>query len=188
MKKVPKSPPCLQVRITVKDVVPEIWRRVVVPESMTLAGLHAVLQVLMGWEDRHLYAFVANGRRYSPPSGLGEAPSRGDSVQARLSSLVRKAPWVFTYEYDFGDSWQLILTTEIPEPGFTQVQKIQCLAGSRHGPVEDSGGTRGYMEKAKIHENPRHKLYAQVQELFGASFDPEAFDLAALNAKLRALG
>ena len=57
-------------RLSVKDVVPEIWRKVLVSSEITLAELHSVLQVLMGWEDRHLYAFVIDGTRYTSPDGL----------------------------------------------------------------------------------------------------------------------
>ena len=45
------------VRISLADATPVIWRRVVVPASIALASLHDVIQVAMGWENAHLYAF-----------------------------------------------------------------------------------------------------------------------------------
>ena len=34
-----------------------IWRKIVVPGAMSLHTLHKMLQVVMGWENRHLYLF-----------------------------------------------------------------------------------------------------------------------------------
>jgi len=34
-----------------------IWRRIQVWEDATLAQLHRVLQMVMGWEDYHLHEF-----------------------------------------------------------------------------------------------------------------------------------
>ena len=40
-----------QLKITLKDVSPPIWRSFVVPASITLDRLHDVIQIVMGWED-----------------------------------------------------------------------------------------------------------------------------------------
>ncbi len=47
-----------QLRIVLKDVKPPIWRRVHVPGDITLAELHRVIQLAMGWLDYHLHEFV----------------------------------------------------------------------------------------------------------------------------------
>ncbi|MBI3042365.1 MAG: hypothetical protein HYY78_06025 [Betaproteobacteria bacterium] len=41
----------LVLRTTLAGSRPRVWREVEVAASTTLAGLHDVLQVLMGWED-----------------------------------------------------------------------------------------------------------------------------------------
>lgn len=38
----------LELTVTLRDVQPPVWRRIVVPESLTLRELHAVLQTAMG--------------------------------------------------------------------------------------------------------------------------------------------
>ena len=65
MKKSKIKPQLLQFRLSVKDVKPEIWRKLLVSEDVTLSKLHSILQVLMGWSGRHYYAFVINEKRYS---------------------------------------------------------------------------------------------------------------------------
>ena len=43
-----------------------IWRRVMAPAAMTLQELHGVLQVAMGWEGIHLFAFEIGAVQYGP--------------------------------------------------------------------------------------------------------------------------
>jgi hypothetical protein len=46
-----------QLVITIEDVTPRIWRRLVVTSDTTLAQLHTYLQIAFGWEDYHLHEF-----------------------------------------------------------------------------------------------------------------------------------
>ena len=178
----------LQLRLSVKDVKPEIWRKLMVSSDITLARLHTILQVLMGWTDNHLYAFVIDKRRYSPPSEYDDDSGKKNSMRTKLSSIFAKDAMLITYEYDFGDGWEIELCSEPRYDGFKQNQLTECIEGSRHGPAEDSGGSRGYMEKAKIYGNPQHKRYLEVREMIGPNFDPEAFDLVQTNEMLKEIG
>src|SRR5262245_48276841 len=54
----------LQLRIALRGLSPPVWRRVLVPEHLTLGQLHHVIQVVMGWADEHLHTFSIRGRRY----------------------------------------------------------------------------------------------------------------------------
>lgn len=42
-----------QLKITLRDSKPPIWRRVLVPGTFSLYKLHSVIQVAMGWDDSH---------------------------------------------------------------------------------------------------------------------------------------
>jgi Plasmid pRiA4b ORF-3-like protein len=53
-----------QLKVQLREVRPPVWRRVLVPGEMSLAELHEVLQVAMGWTDSHR---AVRGAR----SGLG---------------------------------------------------------------------------------------------------------------------
>src|SRR5262245_50061487 len=52
----------LQVHVSLRDT--DVWRRLVVPASLTLRELHAALQTAMGWQDYHLYLFDVDGVLY----------------------------------------------------------------------------------------------------------------------------
>jgi hypothetical protein len=188
MKQRKVLPPTFQFRVAVKDVKPEIWRKLAVSSDITLERLHAVLQVLMGWRNLHLYAFVINSKRYSPPSEVDDT-GKSNSIQTKLSSLfAKKVIEPFTYEYDFGDGWEIEVQNEPSLDHLHIDQPAECIEGSRHGPVEDSGGSRAYMEKAKIYNNPQHRRYLEVRKLIGPGFDPESFDLLQTNQMLREIG
>src|SRR5258705_13373956 len=53
-----------QLRIVLRGISPLIWRRVLVRSDMTLAHLHAMLQILFTWSDEHLHSFHIHGREY----------------------------------------------------------------------------------------------------------------------------
>jgi len=63
----PKPPTKIyQIKITLADSKPSIWRRVAVSSDITLAELHHVIQRAMGWWDCHLHEFKIAGRSYGP--------------------------------------------------------------------------------------------------------------------------
>jgi hypothetical protein len=159
-----------------------------VSTDVTLARLHEILQVLMGWNNQHLYAFVVDGKRYSPRQEDDGDVGNANLIQTRLSSLSINQASVFTYEYDFGDRWEIELYMESTVDMMGQKLSAECLEGCRHGPVEDSGGSRGYMEKIRIFRNPQHRAYQQTREWIGPKFDPEAFSLTETNVLLKAMG
>ena len=185
-----KSPaPIYQLKVTLNDTHPPIWRRILAPGNTTLRKLHDILQIVMGWQDSHLHQFVIDGVNYGDPV-VDEAGDLGLQSEARykLSQLISTRPARFQYEYDFGDSWEhsvLLEKIRPPEPG---VRYPLCLAGQRACPPEDVGGVWGYqsfLEALADPDNPEHDEYL---EWSGGDFDPDAFDLEAVNASLRRMG
>ena len=66
-----EGPCAYQLKLSLDDAKPPIWRRVVVEGEETLAGLHDIIQVAMGWEDCHLHEFTINGKSYGSMDGEG---------------------------------------------------------------------------------------------------------------------
>ena len=54
----------MQLRIELRYTDPVIWRRVLLPDTITLVQLHAVIQESMGWCNSHLHEFDIAGLRY----------------------------------------------------------------------------------------------------------------------------
>lgn len=69
-----------QLRATLDEIEPPIWRRLHVRSDVTLAQLHEAIQVAMGWENYHLHAF---GASVEAPETAG-APPRERVVSLHL--------------------------------------------------------------------------------------------------------
>jgi len=178
-----------QLKITLNGTRPPIWRRVLVPGDTTLRTLHYILQTVMGWTDSHLHQFVIGGATY----GATEYDDAGDlelltEQRYRLSQVAPKPGARFVYEYDFGDGWDhTVLVEKItpPEPG---ARYPLCVAGKRACPPEDVGGVWGYEAFLEAIRNPRHPEHDEYREWAGDEFDPDAFDVEAVNDQLRRMG
>jgi hypothetical protein len=57
-----------QLKVALRGIRPPIWRRILVPHDIWLDELHRVLQIVMGWTDRHLHKFVIKGTSYRHPA------------------------------------------------------------------------------------------------------------------------
>ena len=65
----------LVLRVSLRDIVPEIWRTVRVPREYTLAQLHRTLQLVFAWQDYHLHMFEIGERRFEAPDEEAEGES-----------------------------------------------------------------------------------------------------------------
>ncbi len=180
--------PIYQLKVTLYDSKPPIWRRLLVPGNITLGELHYVIQIAMGWENSHLHQFVVGDQYYSDPSfGLAEYGERvGNEGRATLSRIVPGEKFKFTYEYDFGDSWLHDILVEKILPPDPQMKLPVCIKGKRACPPEDVGGVWGYDSFLEAIKNPDHPEHAMYREWIGDDFDPEEFDLDAINRELGA--
>ena len=180
-----KTQPLYQLKVTLRDIQPFIWRRFQVWGDTTLSRLHMVLQIVMDWEDYHLHEFVIGRRIYSVPDPDDDMYERKviDEKQIRLSDVVAQVGTEFTYLYDFGDNWQHDLLLEailLPDSG---KHYPQCLAGQRRAPPEDVGGTFGYGDYVEAMADPEHEEHENMLRWRGP-FDPEAFSVEEVNQRL----
>ena len=104
-----------QLKITLRDSKPPIWRRVLVPGGFSLYKLHRVIQLAMGWTDSHLHQFIIDGQYFGIPSPDDWEPMI-DERRFTLSKIAPAPKYKFVYEYDFGDSWehQILLEAIMP--------------------------------------------------------------------------
>lgn len=163
----------LRLQVTMREVVPTVVRVLDVPATLTVAELHDVLQAALGWTDSHLHQFIAGDRVVGVPDE-DYAPETVDETTVKLRDL----PVTFTYEYDFGDSWDhevLVLGPGDAEPGLR----------SGHGacPPEDCGGAGGYAELQAVLADPADPEHQHMLDWSGGGLRPFDFDRAAARVR-----
>jgi hypothetical protein len=176
-----------QLKITLLDLKPPIWRRIQTRDC-TLDAFHDLLQVVMGWENSHLHRFDINGQAFGDPDLFEEDFLEFDMRDSRKTMLSQIVPkdgkrCRFMYEYDFGDGWM----HEIVFEGNPEVQPgviyPTCLEGERRCPPEDVGGAGGYQEYLEALADPSHENHKDFLQWQG-KFDPESFDLNRVQQQL----
>jgi hypothetical protein len=171
-----------QLKITLRGIEPEIWRRILVPESYTFYDLHVAIQDAMGWEDYHLHRFEV--RDIKAPAGrvIIETPFAEpeddeilESTEVPLSVVFQKPGDRAVYIYDYGDNWVHDVVLEKIEPKEPKKKYPLCLAGERACPPEDCGGVSGYY---RCLEAFRNKDDSQGVLSWLGDWDPDKFDPA----------
>ena len=110
-----------QLKITLLDVQPPVWRRLLVPGATTLSTLNHIIQTAMGWTNSHLHRFEAGGISYQMPDP--DFPFEEDQRNergVRLDQVLTGPGAQGLYVYDFGDYWVhevLVEKIERPAPG-----------------------------------------------------------------------
>jgi uncharacterized protein len=171
-----------ELRVSLLGAEPAVWRRVRVPGDCRLPMVNLVLQMVMGWENRHLHEFVsADRKRYGEVDGVELQPGVLDEKGHRLSELIGEPGDRFLYIYDFGDDWVHEVVLEAVSDVEGEDEPMWCLAGEGACPPEDCGGVPGYLELLGDLLDHDSVGYVEAVELLGEDFDPEAFDCAVFN-------
>ncbi|WP_427133441.1 plasmid pRiA4b ORF-3 family protein [Pseudarthrobacter sp. S9] len=197
---VPVPVPAYYLRVSIEGTEPEIWRRLLVPETITVPEFHLAIQRAFGWHDRHVYGIRGIDRHGEPRVIVGPDEAAEDIDAEPASGVVlfelldaqQAGPTSLEYEYDFGDAWTH--TVELMGPAMLSEATIACVDGANRGPVEDSGGPGGYARLAEILADRNHAEFHDAEMWFSGitgeratAFDVGAFDLDAASRRLALL-
>jgi len=140
------TPNIARLLVQLDDVSPAIRRRIEVPLNMRLDRLHWVMQIVMGWEDCHLYEFrVGRSISYGEPdpdwdfAESSRLPASGASLGDLLARIPGKSK-KFTYVYDFGDNWRHTVKLEALVAAEAGATYPRLISAERACPPEDVGG------------------------------------------------
>jgi hypothetical protein len=209
-------PNVYQFRVVLQGISPLIWRRLLIRSDMSLATLHAALQIVFAWSDEHLHAFRIHGKEYGC-ARLGGPAFEDDPRQVLLGMLHLHRGEHFTYVYNFIDYWVCDLRLEAVLPLDSRGHYPVCLGGKRAAPPEDCGGAWAYLQRVDQHLVPLDAMatvatalerllkaddQTTIRQVIGdpeafreavdqldayLRFRPEHFDRRAVNTRLRAL-
>src|SRR6476659_8324087 len=128
-----------QLKVVLRGVRPMVWRRVLVRSGTTLADLHRVVQLAMGWEDGHLHRFRIHGRDYGS-AALGASSFATNPSAVTLADFRLRPHERFAYVYDGGAWWQHDIRLErVLPPDPTGTYPV-CIGGRHACPPEGCGG------------------------------------------------
>ena len=105
MNKVPsKFDKVYQFYISIKDVHPKIWRRILVADTTSLDDFHYIIQIVMSWSDTYLHCFNIRGKEFGINHD-GGMEFADDPEEIRLGDFDFYVNERFGYEYNFNDNW-----------------------------------------------------------------------------------
>jgi len=160
----PESAPAIyQFRIWLRGISPTIWRRFLVRSDSTIADLHYILQLVMGWTDTHLHTFFIHGKDYGVYHSVGMVFA-DDPTRVYLRDFQFRLHERFLYTYDFGDHWEHEVRLEKMLPINPKQQYPFCLGGARACTPEDCGGPWSFLA-LQDHFRPGYTIHRTTEML-----------------------
>ena len=181
------------VRIDLDDTEPPIWRRLRLASDLTLAQLHEILQITMGWTDSHLHSFAMDApatdgrsRPFRTPFDEDDTAGGIQEADVRLDQVFATVGDGLTYVYDFGDYWQHTLRLEGVEARGPDDPDAVCVGGERACPPEDVGGIGGYdrVLEGLTGAGSDDEWLVEVLAWLPEGFDPAEFSVNGVNEAL----
>lgn len=168
-------------RIELLDTDPLIWRQVEVPTSVTLKGLHDIVQAAMGWFNQHMWEFRIGRQVYGQPipgDNWGDTPMV-NAGKVQLSELLKPRKTVIDYTYDMGDCWEHRLTVTDVRPADPDTAYPRYITGERPAPPEDCGGIPGFYAALEAMADPEHPDHDEVIDWLDG-YNPDRLNELAL--------
>jgi len=176
------------VRIELDRIDPPVWRRVEVPLTTTLRGLHDVIQAALLFLDYHLFQFDVGTKCYGiPDPEWNEGPETFDANNITLAKLVERGFLQFSYTYDFGDNWRHSIDVETTSAADPSLSYPRFINGARRAPPEDVGGVPGFCEFLEAMASPRHPEHKRLRAWYGGPFDPGDIDVSTIMIRMEHL-
>jgi hypothetical protein len=163
-----------QLHILLQHTKPAVWRRIRVRSDVTLQQLHELIQIVMDWDDEHLYQFRRGKDIFEPPSPDTFMPAYGvEAVQLR--DLLYKPKGKLGYLYDWGDNWEMQIVLEQIGPFHKDSPAVELLDVNGAAPPENCGGIPGFLKLLHILKDPSDDEYQIMRDWLGLCSD-ERFD------------
>ncbi len=179
-----KNKTVYQLKVSLQDTKPLIWRKFLVESDIKLPELNDILQVCMGWSNSHLHQFITRDKTYYGVPDPDFENDMLDETKIRLDSLLAMEKDLIIYEYDFGDSWEHKIELVKILPIKAGITLPFCIAGKNACPPEDVGGIPGFYNFVEIMKSPSHPEHEEMLEWYGRKFDPSEFDIDEINGML----
>jgi len=153
----------------------EVWRRAIITHEYTMAELHRLIQVSMGWKGQLPYRFYCE-------TAEGEKDYLSDAI--KLGDIDFRGKKEIIYEY--GSKWLIkIMIMSSYQP--TNDDAARFVAGDGAAPPEHLDGPRHFNKLIYYLETGAHAEKQSAQNELGLDFVPGQFDLDDINRTLHAV-
>lgn len=175
-----------QLKIHLRDVSPMVWRRVLVRDDTSIAQLHGIVQLVMGWENRHLHCFIIYGKEYGI-SYLGGAAFRDDPRTVYLKDFQFRVGEKLSYDYDFNVTWKHQIRVEKILEATPSKHYPICIGGNNACPPENTLSIAHFNALRDLFQLPFYDLLKIIrfQENLGYAWRPDNFKKGIINRLLR---
>lgn len=118
----------------------ETWREIKIPGNINLKQFHKVIQKLFGFHDYHNWQFKIPARIDDEHVDLGDIVKyiSSDDSEIPLKNVFDKHD-ILIYEYDFGDSWEIIVN-KTSEIDYENKTALIIDYNGKYNPMDDLGG------------------------------------------------
>ena len=178
--------PTLTFHLKLIGTEPLVTRTFKVSSESSMYVLHHIIQVVMGWNNYHLYQFevgdlVIADKRLWDEEEMGPIT---DVKDVSVGEVFTKVGTTAVYEYDFGDGWMhhLELVDRSTHP--TQEVLPLVISGENACPPEDCGGIHGYKKLLEVLKSPINPEYRETKVWVGSKFNPTKFSSDECNKEL----
>jgi hypothetical protein len=158
----------------------EVWRRVVIPQTIRLFELHKLIQALFGWTEIYPFRFL-----FDHSSHIELLDEEGCvKTSLMLSDLSGQGFSELSYEY--GACWTIkVIILAVHNGG--ENETIRCVAGECAAPPERIEGPLRFRRFLSSLDAHRQDERDAARAHLGAHFDKDFFDVNEANKQLSAL-
>ena len=170
-------------RFSLVGARPPVWRRILT-RSISLEVLNHIIQLMMGWSDRHLHGFEIRKSRVPLVEDGEEIDEREISIGQLFAAKIKR----FHYTYDFDENWRHSISIEKWTSEDSETSYPLCIEGRGTCPLEDVGGMERWRELLDAFQHPEREYCEEIEQLldhFSPDDLPAPFNLDVTNTRLR---
>lgn len=155
-----------QIKITLKDTSPLIWRRILIPAEFSFELLHDTIQVLFGWQDCHTYDFKIPKKKIKVVQSVNSDMLVFEKYKIitcdnNLSKYLEEGLSLL-YTYDYGDMWEHTIKVE-KEVDMNDDFPI-LLKWKGNNLAEDCGSQEHFEYLQEIEKDQKHPEHEAVKD------------------------
>lgn len=160
-----------EIKVSIRDTHPPVWRRLQIPSGITFHELNAIIQIAFNWCGYHLYEFEVGATLNKRGTIIG-IPNEDseyfgfkilDATKTKIDKYFEKYK-TMKYTYDFGDNWIHDIQIEKVIETDLKLKNPICIKAKMDSLPEDCGGTYGYEELLEIINDPKNERYEEMRD------------------------